>query len=103
MKQECVQLAQHYKPAKHFIGGWLMSEKLDGFRFIWDGGITRGMRADSISWANTTKDKTPKYATGLWTRYHKPIYAPKWWLDQLPEIPLDGEGWTCRDDRQTLA
>ena len=103
MKDEYVQLAQTYSPTKHFIAGWLMSEKLDGFRCIWDGGITRGMRADSIPWANTAKDKSIRYAGGLWTRYGKVISAPKWWLDQLPDIPLDGELWCGLDDRQGLA
>ena len=103
MKQEYVQLAQTYRPEKHFIGGWLMSEKLDGFRCIWDGGVTRGMRADSVPWANTTKDKSIRYSSGLWTRYGKVISAPKWWLDQLPNVPLDGELWCGLDDRQGLA
>ncbi|GAF67329.1 unnamed protein product, partial [marine sediment metagenome] len=102
MKDEYVQLAQVYRPEKHFIAGWLMSEKLDGIRFLWDGGVTRGMRVDSIPWANTAKDKSIRYASGLWSRYGKTITAPGWWLDQLPDVPLDGEGWTKRDDRQSL-
>ncbi len=101
MKPEFLQLAQTYQP-KHFISGWLMSEKLDGIRFFWDGGVSRGKRADCVPWANTTKDKKPRYATGLWSRYAKVIAAPTWWLDKLPNFPLDGEGWTKRDDRQNL-
>ncbi len=27
---------------KHTFGGWYMSEKLDGGRCFWDGGLTRG-------------------------------------------------------------
>jgi len=102
MKAEYLQLAQVYNPAKHFIAGWLMSEKLDGIRCFWDGGITRGMRADSVPWANTAKDKSVRYASGLWSRYGKVISSPTWWTNQLPPDPLDMELWTAHDDRQNL-
>ena len=43
MNREFVQLAQVYDPKKHGIAGWFVSEKLDGMRCLWDGGITRGL------------------------------------------------------------
>jgi DNA ligase-1 len=102
MKPEFLQLAQEYNPKKHFIGGWLMSEKLDGIRCFWDGGVSTGLQAIHVPWANTAKDKSVRYATGLWTRYGKIITAPVWFLEALPKYPLDGELWTKREDRQKL-
>ena len=72
---------------------WFKSEKLDGMRAFWDGGVTRG--------------KMPQFtkglvATGLWTRYGKIIYAPGSWLDTLPPIPLDGELCLGRNRFQEL-
>lgn len=92
--RELLQLAHKYNPLKHSIGGWYASEKLDGMRAFWDGGITRGVLASQIPFANTQKDYrrlSPPYSTGLWSRYGKTIAAPDWWLDGLPDFPLDGE------------
>jgi DNA ligase-1 len=87
------------------IGGWYASEKLDGMRAFWDGGITRGKPCSEIPFANTAKDARlvikPK-ATGLWSRYGKVIHAPNWWLDSLPQIPLDGELYGGRNGFQGL-
>lgn len=95
MNREFLQLAQTYNPAKHGIGGWFVSEKLDGMRALWDGGFTRGTLAMNIPFANTEKDdRLREYplATGLWSRYGKVIRAPEWWLNNLPEgVCLDGE------------
>lgn len=77
-------------------GLWLMSEKLDGIRCLWDGGVSRGSLVGNVPWANTLKDKPGKEirATGLWTRYGKVIWAPDYWVDQLPRgVLLDGELW----------
>ena len=102
MKKEYLLLAQTYKPAKYLVSGWFLSEKLDGKRAYWDGGISRGCLATEVPWANTIKDKKPTIATGLWTRAGKIIYAPDWWLNDLPRIPLDGELWIGRGQFQTL-
>ena len=59
------------------VTGWLMSEKLDGMRAIWDG-------------------KTLK------SRQGKHISAPKWFLEALPPFALDGELWTQRDDFENI-
>jgi len=97
-RREFLQLAKPYKPEKHDIAGWLISEKLDGTRCLWDGGITRGMETQDVPYASLVNPKTGKpkgkvkpSATGLWSRYGNPIMAPDWFLDDLPETPLDGE------------
>jgi DNA ligase-1 len=104
-KREFLLLAHPFDAEKHGIGGWFMSEKLDGMRAFWDGGITRGVPKKDVPFANTAKDhryKKPPIATGLWSRYGNVIHAPDWWLDKLPKIPLDGELYTEREMRQTL-
>lgn len=83
MKREFVMLAQNYNPLKHIHGSYYWSIKLDGMRAFWDGGITRGKH---VPWCD-------ELCTGLFSRYMKPIFAPNWWLDQLPKVPLDGELW----------
>lgn len=91
-KNTFMLLAHVYKDEA--IGGWFMSEKLDGQRCYWDGGISRGLIKSSVPWANTGKDaryQVPPVATGLWSRYGNVIHAPDSWLDSLPPYPLDGE------------
>jgi len=93
INREFLMLAHNYKE-HHLIGGWFVSEKLDGRRAYWDGGVTRGMSKESVPWANTEKDsrfKAQQISTGLWSRYGNVIHAPDWWLDELPLLPLDGE------------
>jgi DNA ligase-1 len=99
-KQHFLQQAQTYCPAKHSIIGLWGSEKLDGIRCFWDGGISRGLPTTEVPWANVAKDKKPFVATGLWSRYGKAIFAPDWFLDQLPKFPLDGELWSGRKNFQ---
>jgi DNA ligase-1 len=102
MRREFLQLAHVYDEKKHGIAGWFASEKLDGMRALWDGGITRGLVTSTVPWANTEKDKNETVATGLWSRLGKPIYAPDWWLSCLPNYPLDGELWIERKGFQKL-
>jgi len=102
-KREYVALAHKYK--NQVVADMYVSEKLDGIRAIWDGGLSRGILAADVPYANTTKDsryRTPPVATGLWTRYGKVIQAPSWFLDSLPKIILDGELWISRDSFQDL-
>jgi len=81
--------------------GFLMSEKMDGMRAFWDGGITRGHEKHTVPWANTTRPYD--LSTGLWSRYGNPIYPPNWWLDGLPvHQPLDGELWVDNSFRQDI-
>jgi DNA ligase-1 len=83
-------LAHPFDKYKHLIGGYYCSEKLDGERCFWDGGISRGSYATSIPWA--FKPKSTEMATGLWTRNFKVIHAPGSWVENLPKgVMLDGE------------
>jgi len=105
-KRELLMLAHKFDPMKHKIGGWWMSEKLDGHRAFWDGGVTRGMLKENVPWANIEKDErlnTTQISTGLWSRLGNIIHAPSNWLDELPEnLTLDGELWISRNTRQEL-
>jgi DNA ligase-1 len=91
MKREAVMLAHTYDRFKHH-GTYTWSIKLDGMRAFWDGGITR---RKPVPWCN-------EISTGLFSRFMKPIFAPDWWLDQLPHIPLDGELWLGPGKFQTV-
>ena len=44
--RELLQLAKNH--TNHQIGGWFVSDKLDGMRAYWDGGTTRGMLAADV-------------------------------------------------------
>lgn len=97
--REFVQLAHDMEFGKYDIGGWFWSEKLDGQRMIWDGGLTRGLRVEEVPFANIEKTDrfvNQEYATGLWSRYGHPIRASQWWIDALPNVPLDGEAYIGR-------
>jgi hypothetical protein len=94
-KREFTMLAHKFDEKKHNPSGWHLSDKLDGLRIIWDGGISRGLHVSEVPFANTEKDyryiNQDIRATGLWSRGGKIIYAPGWFLDQLPPFCLDGE------------
>ena len=95
--REFLQLAQEYK-GQH-VGGWFLSEKLDGIRMFWDGGVTRGLPVIDVPFANVLKQDrfvNEQRATGLWSRYGHPIFAPDFWIDKLPNFMLDGEVWLGR-------
>lgn len=112
-RREFLQLAKTYDPNKppragYDLAGWFVSEKLDGQRCFWDGGITRGMKTVDVPWASITDPKTGgmkkkirPIATGLWSRYGNPIMAPDWFLNGLPCMPLDGEIFAGRGQFQT--
>lgn len=59
------------------VTGWLMSEKLDGIRAMWDGET-------------------------LTSRQGNLITAPQWFLDGLPPFAIDGELWTQRNDFENI-
>lgn len=108
-RRDLLMLAQTYKSAQHEIGGWYVSEKLDGVRCFWDGGISRGCNTVDVPWAGIINPKTGQrktrikpVATGLWSRYGNPIIAPDWFLNTLPCCPLDGELWAGRGNFQKV-
>ena len=53
------------------LSGWWMSEKLDGVRAYWDG---------------------KQFMSRQGNLYH----APDWFIEGLPDVPLDGELWLDR-------
>ena len=60
------------------ISQYLVSEKLDGVRAIWDG-------------------NTLRFRSG------KEIQAPSWFVSGLPKVPLDGELWMGRGSFERLS
>jgi len=99
-----VQLANNYddlntRHRSQLKSGMLWaSEKLDGMRALWLP-CSRGMTINVFN-DNTINNNRP--ATGLWSRYGKAIWAPKWFLDALPNFPLDGELFTSRGEFQRI-
>jgi DNA ligase 1 len=76
-RRQPVLLAQ---PASDAVdpAGYLVSEKLDGVRAIWDG-------------------HTLRFRSG------RVIAAPAWFTAQLPALPLDGELWAGRGQFERLS
>lgn len=106
-RREFLLLASTFDASKHDPIGMIASEKLDGNRCFWDGGVSRGDDTVNVPWASIhhpktgeVKDKIKPKATGLWSRYGNPIQAPDWFLDQLPPEPLDGELYAGRGNFQ---
>ncbi len=57
---------------------YLVSEKFDGVRAVWDGKVLR-FRSGNV------------------------VNAPKWFLERLPDIALDGELWIARGQFERLS
>jgi DNA ligase-1 len=108
-RREFLQLAKTFNLDKDDPSGMYISEKLDGMRVFWDGGISRGVPTVQVPWASIMDPKKPgelkkkikPVATGLWSRYGNPIIAPDWWLNRLPQMFLDGELFAGRGNFQT--
>lgn len=58
--------------------GWLVSEKYDGVRAVWDG-------------------RQLRFRSGL------PVAVPAWFTERLPAVPLDGELWLGRGQFEALS
>lgn len=104
-KREFLQLAHDFDSNKSNCAGMMASEKLDGFRAFWDGGVSRNIPKSEVPWANHDGDERfveKQIATGLWTRYGNVIHAPDYWLDTLPATMLDGELYMGRKQFQKL-
>ena len=92
-KREFLMQLHKYDETKK-IAGCFVSQKKEGMRAFWDGGLSRGLWKDQIPYANLARDKKRERATGLWSRLGNVIHPPDWWLDHLPkQICLDGELW----------
>ena len=104
MKRQFTLLAKYYDDSlRKSVAGYWFSEKLDGQRAIWDGGISRGLTKKDIPWANKENNaKLYQICTGLWSRLGNIIHAPKYWLDALPKFPLDGELYNKSLSRQYI-
>lgn len=107
-RREYLQQAHKYTEDTD-ISGWYVSEKLDGVRAFWDGGLSRGQKVRDIPYAakvipasKEPKKHLDKEATGLWSRYGNPIWAPDFFLNQLPCCMLDGELWMDRGGFQKV-
>lgn len=106
-RREFLLLADTFKADKHDPVGMIGSEKLDGNRVFWDGGVSRGDDTVNVPWASIYHPKTGKLkakikpkATGLWSRFGNVVMAPDWFLDQLPPVPSDGELYAGRGNFQ---
>ena len=79
-------------------GMWL-SEKLDGLRMFWDGGITVGMKGSEVPWCH--KNDSEVKSTGCWSNGCKIIYVPENWtkclLDEYGGQPIEGELYLGRN------
>jgi DNA ligase-1 len=80
---------------------WYLSQKLNGWRCLYDGGITRGLRVYQVPWVKNTRYGA-ELSTGLWTLGRssgpQPIFCPVNWTQDWPSIPFDGELWHKSDD-----
>ena len=108
MAKSFAMLAHHLPPLPmggYTVTGWLMSRKLNGHCWLWDGGITRGMPAVKCPWyLSAEKNFT---STGLWslgrTAGPQVVHAPDWFLNELPiGVPLHGEGWHPSDNTSAI-
>lgn len=99
-KREFVQLAHKLDLKKHNISGRFVSEKLDGLRFLWDGGVSRGIATIEVPFANVQKSNQVPIATGMWSRYGNAIRCPYPIADCLPRFPVEGELWVGRGQFQ---
>ena len=72
-----VMLAKPWLPSMD-PAGYLVSEKLDGVRALWDG-------------------RSLRFRSG------RPIAAPAWFLEGLPAVALDGELWLGRRSFDSLS
>ncbi len=71
-------LLAHNAPKGIDPSGYLVSEKLDGVRALWDGTVLR-------------------------FRSGRTVAAPAWFTAQLPRTPLDGELWLARGQFDALS
>ncbi len=100
---ELLLLCHSLNMEKHSIGGMLYSEKLDGMRAFWDGGLTIGMMVKDVPWSNKyDARKQTMRSTGFWSRLGNVIHVPALWASGFPKVFLDGELFAGYNHRQFL-
>lgn len=70
-------------------GTWTWSEKLDGHRAFWDGGVSVGMGLGAVPWSNLTKGggkKRGEVSCGVWSRYCNKVSVPPFVVSVLRDI-----------------
>lgn len=108
MLQKFLMVPSLYQYDYHRVGNWWVSERLKGFQFLWDGGISRDVNLADVPWANNhhrdggRKTRVNPNATGLWSGNGNPICAPEWFLDLLPDSFLCGDLWSDREGWRTF-
>lgn len=93
-------LPRVYDADRYTVGGAYISEKLEGVRAFWDGGMSRGKAAAIVPWANPFKNG--RVATGLWSIHGTVISASDKFLNTLPCMPLDGVLWAGRGNAKIV-
>jgi DNA ligase-1 len=106
-RREFVMLARTVASDSTDYSGWYASEKLDGQRCIWDGGISFGARKIDIPWANRGNEAThDDICTGLWSRYGNVIHAPRDFVFKMintyGSLIMDGELYLGRGQFQEM-
>lgn len=99
-KRTFLMLPRVYDADRYTVGGAYMSEKLEGVRAFWDGGMSRGKAAAIVPWANPFK--TGEVATGLWSIQGTVIPASDKFLNAFPCMPLDGVLWAGRGNAKIV-
>ena len=96
-KRTFLMLPRVYDADRYTVGGAYISEKLEGVRAFWDGGMSRGKATAIVPWANCLRPLTQNpIATGLWSTHGRVIPASDKFLNTLPCMPLDGVLWAGR-------
>jgi hypothetical protein len=95
-------LPRVYDADRYTVGGAYISEKLEGVRAFWDGGMSRGKATAIVPWANCHPLTQNPIATGLWSIHGKVIPASDKFLNTLPCLPLDGVLWAGRGNAKTV-
>lgn len=82
-------------PGGNGAGLWV-SEKMDGHRFFWDGGVTIGQK---VSWSKDV-------STGWWSNGGRAIRVPGSWTEEMKRLdigPVEGELWGGRGTFQAVS
>jgi hypothetical protein len=95
-------LPRVYDADRYTVGGAYISEKLEGVRAFWDGGMSRGKATAIVPWANCHPFKQNPIATGLWSTHGTVIPASDKFLNTLPCLPLDGVLWAGRGNAKIV-